>query len=102
MSDRPTVPRGNLVEMSYSELAADPAAAVRRVYSELGVPGFDERRMADRIQDYLAGRMPGYRTNAFPPLPPRLLRAVAERWRPYAVQFGYAEELDAAVAAAEQ
>jgi hypothetical protein len=102
MQARDAIPLGNLVEVGYAELSADPAAAVRRVYFELGVSGFEERRVADRIHENLATCMPGYKANAFPPLPPRLLQAVAERWRPYAVEFGYAGEMDRAVADAEQ
>ena len=36
---RALVPAGNLVEISYAELTAEPSAAIGRVYSELGMAG---------------------------------------------------------------
>jgi len=97
---RAAVPAGNLVELSYDELVANPSAAVRKVYSALSIEGFDEREMGERIAEFLARKMDNYQTNQFEPLPSALLRRVAERWRPYAVEFGYESRLDQLLAAA--
>ena len=97
-AEREKIPAGNLVEMSYEELSTDPVGAVRRVYAELSLPGFDER-VGPRIEALQAGRasaggpqLQGYRKNAFRPLPPELRELVARRWADYAAAWGYSCE----------
>ena len=43
-ADRALVPKGNLHEVAYADLAADPVGEVRRLYAALGLPGFNTLR----------------------------------------------------------
>eukprot|EP00908_Phaeocystis_cordata_P003181 Transcript_13474.p1 GENE.Transcript_13474~~Transcript_13474.p1 ORF type:complete len:384 (-),score=144.34 Transcript_13474:60-1211(-) len=84
---RELVPRGSLAELSYAELTADPAAAVGRVYRDLGLQGYEERvrlRVAAR-----AATLVGYQTNCFEPLPAGVREVVARRWAAYTKAWGY-------------
>jgi hypothetical protein len=52
LADRELIPAGNLGELSFEELEADPLAETRRIYEALGLPGFAEAEPAFRA--YLA------------------------------------------------
>ena len=89
---RKAIPPGRLVELSYTELTADPAAAIARIYDALGLPGFEER-MRDRVVAHT--RRPavqGHRKNKFAPLEPKLRALVARRWAAYTEAWGYVWE----------
>ena len=96
-ADRALIPQGSLVEMSFEELSTDPVAAVGRVYSELGIPGFEER-VRPRVAALQAGKsvnalgspkLSGYKKNSYRPLPKELRELVAQRWAAYAREWGY-------------
>ena len=110
-ADRALIPPGRLVELSFEELSTDPVAAVRRVYSALGIDGFEER-VRPRVEALQAGKaegrhggaggggaggggvgggptLSGYRKNTFRPLPAPLRELVARRWAAYAESWGY-------------
>lgn len=39
--DKQLIPDGNLIEISYEELKADPLSTMRKIYSRLNLPGFE-------------------------------------------------------------
>ena len=86
---RSAIPQGNLVEVGYAELVRDPQGTVARIYSSLGVSGFDERMRA-RVEAHT--RRPtvrGHKVNSLGELEPALRRRVAERWKAYSEAWGY-------------
>lgn len=84
--DRVLIPPGNLCEMRYETLIADPLGEMQRAYAELGLVGFAEVRPA--LEAFLADRK-GYETNRYAELAPELRERVVERWRAYAEKYGY-------------
>lgn len=44
-ADRESIPEGNLHELSYDELTADPVAAMEAIYRDLNLEGFEARRV---------------------------------------------------------
>jgi hypothetical protein len=83
--DRGLIPAGRLVELRYEEVAAEPEAALRRIYAELGLGGFAEAE--PRFAAHL-GTLRGYRPNRHT-LAPETRALVASRWRAYAERWGY-------------
>lgn len=86
---RGSVPTGDLTEISYHELTTDPVHAIRKIYSSLGITGFDERQVGAKIERFLANRMPGYQRNSFKPLPRDLHELISSRWSSFAETLGY-------------
>jgi len=86
---RAEVPHGHLTEISYHELTSDPVKALGRVYTALGIEGFEERQVGPKIRHFLDSRMPSYQRNTFQPLPPELAALVAARWAEFASALGY-------------
>lgn len=41
LTDKKLIPEGNLIEMSYEELKADPLNTIHKIYSRLDLPGFE-------------------------------------------------------------
>lgn len=60
-ADRALIPPGRLVELAFAELDADPVAAMRRVYRELGWPDF-ERVLEPQLHAYAAS-LAGFKKN---------------------------------------
>ncbi|KAK2075756.1 hypothetical protein QBZ16_001497 [Prototheca wickerhamii] len=60
-ADRALIPPGRLVELGFAELDADPVAAMRRVYRELGWPDF-ERALEPQLRAYAAS-LAGFKKN---------------------------------------
>ena len=83
--DRERVPKGQLVEVRYEELVADPKAALRRIYDGLGLGPFARAEAA--VDNYL-GRMKDYRTNVYE-LPAEKRALVETRWAAYIARYGY-------------
>ncbi len=83
--DRPLIPEGRLVEMSYEDLVADPKAALRAVYEGLDLGDFANAEPG--VDAYLAEEK-GYKTNRFE-LPEEVKAKINERWRGYAERWGY-------------
>jgi hypothetical protein len=92
---RGLIPTGQLWEMRYEDLVADPRGQLRILYERLGLGAFE--RVLPRIEGYLAEHA-GYETNRYT-LAPEWRQQVAERWGGYARRYGYADE--AAVGPAE-
>lgn len=86
---RAAVPDGNLVEVSYDELVADPVATVGRIYERLGIGGF-EGHMRERVAAAAARpAVKEYKVNRLGELPPDLRERVARRWAAYTKAWGY-------------
>ena len=60
LTDRESIPTGNLAEVRFEELERNPLAELERLYDELGLPGW--KRARGPIADYL-GTLSGYRKN---------------------------------------
>ena len=86
-ADRGAVPPGNLVEISYAELTADPVATLRRIYATLGLSQFE--KLQPKLEATLGGRLKGYVSNKFASLPPETMSLLARRWGEYAEAWGY-------------
>lgn len=56
------IPEGQLVEIRYEDLVANPLGQVRQVYTKLGLPGFEAAKPA--IQQHI-DRQAGYVTNVY-------------------------------------
>jgi hypothetical protein len=48
LADRPLIPPGNLVEVKFEDLEADPLAEMQRIYTALNLPGFSAAESAFR------------------------------------------------------
>ncbi|MGI9383150.1 MAG: sulfotransferase family protein [Methyloligellaceae bacterium] len=83
--DRELVPEGQLVEIKYEELVADPKAVLRRIYDDLGLGPLARAEAA--VDDYLA-RMRDYQTNIYE-LPGEQRALIQERWGAYIERYGY-------------
>jgi hypothetical protein len=80
------IPPGQLHELRYEDLTADPLGQMRRLYNALGLGGFDALR--PRLEQYLAAHV-GYRTNRYPQLSPSLRAQIAQRWGAVLKRYGY-------------
>jgi len=92
--DRELVPPGNLIDVRYEDLVADPLGKMRAIYRELGLgdfaavePGLLRYKMKTR----------DYRTNKYL-LPPEVAERVRGRWAPYFQRYGYDNETTSASA----
>lgn len=76
LADRSRIPSGNLVEVRFKDLETSPLMELRRVYNQLGLPGFgaaetDFRAYIDSVSDY---RKNSYR------LDDEVIRKVNRNW----------------------
>jgi hypothetical protein len=62
--DKSLIPSGNLCEVVYEKLAADPMGELEKIYQSLGLPNFDEvrRRLAPQLDEHRQ-----YKKNKFTP-----------------------------------
>jgi hypothetical protein len=91
--DRQLVPPGQLIDVRYEELVADPIGQMRRIYDELSLGDF--ARVEPEARRYAKG-MRSYRTNRYT-LPPDVAERVRDRWASYFERYAY--DRDAAGAA---
>ncbi len=85
--DRELIPSGNLHEMRYEDLIADPKAEISRLYDELNLG--DYGRIEPGVNQYLEENA-DYRTNRFE-LPGDIESIVRDRWAIYFDMFGNTE-----------
>ncbi len=76
LAERDAVPRGQLVEVRYEDLDADPLGVLRRVYEELALGDFEAVR--PRFEKYLVS-VRGFRKNTHR-LDPAGIEKVNARW----------------------
>lgn len=91
LEDRALIPAGNLIEVAYDELVADPLAVLRRVYRGFGLP--DAERYEAGIRPYLDG-LRDYRRNVLD-IDDALVSLVLDHWGAVFDAFGYAREYTA-------
>ena len=83
--DRGRLAPGQLHELRYEDLVADPVGRLAEAYERLDLGGFDRVRPALEAQ---ARSMKRYRTNTFRH-DPRLVAEIARRCRPFIERHGY-------------
>jgi omega-hydroxy-beta-dihydromenaquinone-9 sulfotransferase len=87
--DRPRIPDGRLHELAFADLERDPIGEIGRLYTRLGLDGFD--RLAPKLERAVTA-LAGYRKNIFPPLEPALCDRVIQAWGRSFDVWGYATE----------
>lgn len=85
--DRELIPAGNLCEIRYESLVADPRTEIARMYDELSLG--DYARIEPGVGRYLE-KTADYKTNRFQ-LPAEIERRVRDRWGLYFEMFDYGE-----------
>ena len=86
---RGLVPKGNLVEVAYADLAKDGVGTIGHIYKTLGLEGFDERVKGMVAAELQRTEVKGHKVNRFGALPPELTAIVAKRWDAYTSAWGY-------------
>jgi hypothetical protein len=89
LADRRLIPAGSLVEVRFEDLERAPLDGLRRIYGELGLPGFAAAEPAFRA--YLRS-VSGYRKNTYR-LDPAAIAKVNRHWGFALDRWGY-ERLD--------
>jgi len=85
-AERGLIPSGQYHELAFTDLERDPMDQMRLLYTQLGLPGWDNYE--PRLRQYLAS-IAGYKKNKFVALAPSLREAVALRWRRSFETWGY-------------
>jgi omega-hydroxy-beta-dihydromenaquinone-9 sulfotransferase len=84
-SQRALVPAGQLIDLRYEDLVADPLASLERVYRELSLGDFEAVR--PQLNERLKGHSQ-YRANRHV-IDEATEKEILQRWRPYAERYGY-------------
>ncbi|MBX3438205.1 MAG: sulfotransferase [Planctomycetaceae bacterium] len=87
--DRQLIPEGNLYEVRFEDLEADPLRELERMYSGLSLPAFDAAKQA-LIPE--VERLKGYKKNSFRRMDLRTKRLVYSWMRPMFERYGYDSE----------
>ncbi|NLF03142.1 MAG: sulfotransferase, partial [Anaerolineales bacterium] len=85
LADRALIPAGNLVEVRFEDLEADPLTEMRRVYEGLGLPGYAEAEPA--FEAHVAS-VAGYRRNHYD-LTDEVITQVNQHWGFALDEWGY-------------
>jgi omega-hydroxy-beta-dihydromenaquinone-9 sulfotransferase len=85
--DVPLIPAGRFHELSFEQLERDPLRAVEKIYSTLGLEGFDA--LQPRLASYIAS-LRGYEKNTFAPLDDATRARVNAAAAPCLERWGYA------------
>ncbi|WP_339731399.1 sulfotransferase [uncultured Gimesia sp.] len=83
--DRETVPEGQLHEVRFEDLEADPVSELRKVYEHLNLDGFDD--LEKNIQPYLKDQK-SYKKNKYE-MDAAQEKKIYERWQKAFEMFGY-------------
>lgn len=86
LAEKDLIPAGNLSEIRFEDFETNPLAEVRRVYEELGLPGYADAQAAFRA--HLAS-IEGYQKNRYE-IDADTIRKVREHWRFAVDRWGYA------------
>ncbi|WP_019499602.1 sulfotransferase family protein [Pseudanabaena sp. PCC 6802] len=87
--DRPSIPSGQIVEVSFADLERDPLQVLQLVYKELGLPGFNEALPA--FASYISSQR-AYQKNQFQ-LSAQERELIDRRWAFAFQKLGYANTL---------
>jgi hypothetical protein len=82
------IPPGQLCEVRYEDLVAQPLKQMERVYQELNLGQFESVRA--NLEAYFAEKA-DYKTNRYQ-LPAELAGEIADRWSTYFDRYGYSKE----------
>ena len=85
VKERNLIPAGNLVEVKYEELVADPISTIKVIYQKLGLPGFRATKTA--MTAYVDSQK-SYQKNSHK-LDEKTKRKIADRWRIPLERLGY-------------
>jgi hypothetical protein len=83
--DRRLIGPGQLSEVHYEDLIADPIAQMRRIYTDLQLGDFEAVRPA--METYMAGQK-DYKTNRYE-ISPENRAEIRRRWEKYLMKYGY-------------
>ncbi|MBQ3388610.1 MAG: sulfotransferase [Thermoguttaceae bacterium] len=84
-ADKALLKPGQITEISYDELVADPVGTLEKIYAGIGLGGFDEHRA--KFEEFAAAQK-GYKKNRFS-IAPEIAEQIAVRWKPYLDRYGY-------------
>jgi hypothetical protein len=90
LADRPRIPKNHFTQLSYEDLVKDRAGAVRNIYKELGLGGYD--KMKPGLMGYI-NSISDYQTNSYPSLSQQKKRKIITSWYPFFNEFGYSTQL---------
>ncbi len=83
--DRDLIPPGSLSEIKFEELVTNPLDSLNKIYSTLGLPGFEEFRA--RVTPYLESQK-SYKRNKYV-LDDETKERIRQRWGPTCARYGY-------------
>lgn len=83
--DRPGIPAGQIADVRYEKLVADPLSELQRIYGELDLGDFEAARAA--LEPFVSQQRE-FKTNRYE-IAPELRQAISRRWRGYFEQYGY-------------
>ncbi len=86
--DRSLIPPGQLCEVRYEDLVAQPLPQMARLYEELKLGEFETVR--PKMEAYFTAKA-DYKTNRYQ-LPGELAAEIARRWAVYFDRYGYSKE----------
>ena len=84
-SQRSLIPAGQLIDLKYEDLVADPLSSLERIYSDLHLGDFE--LIKPQLEQRLAGHKE-YRANRHV-IDEATEAEILQRWRPYAERYGY-------------
>ena len=73
------IPQGSLCEISYDQLVAQPVETLEKIYKELGLQGFEEKK--DDFTQFAATQK-NFKKNKFE-IAPEIKETIAKRWKKY-------------------
>jgi hypothetical protein len=85
--ERTLIPRGRFHDLAFADLERDPVREMRRLYSALGIDGFDA--FHPKLERHLAS-LAGYEKNRFPALESEWREKIAHAWQRSFNEWGYA------------
>jgi len=83
--DRPAVPTGQLIDVRFEDLTADPMGQTERIYGELDLGDFEQVRPA--VQQYVDSQR-DYKKNRYE-IDDQLRAEIERRWGFYFERYGY-------------
>jgi hypothetical protein len=86
LSERELIPEGNLVEIGFEDLEADPLETVRSIYQRLNLEGFEAARPL--FNQYL-NSVKSYRKNIYKTPSPGLQDKLHRKWEAWFEVFNY-------------
>ena len=86
LRERSMIPKGNLVEVRFSDLEASPLETLSKIYNSLGMTGYEDA--LPRIKEYL-GSTKDYKKNIYHNLPQPLIKKINRKWDSWFTEFEY-------------